>query len=438
MKRFFVSKTFPLCLYAADAGGHLISESWSSLSKSHNLLLQTGLIHPCSSGLYHYTPPLQRSLSKLECIIDRHLSSIGGQKMQMASLAPESLWKKTSRWTEFGNELIKTQIGNNLFCLSPTHEEAICSIISSYVKKLSHSHLPLRLYQTTSKHRGEQSPHSGLLRSREFLMNDLYTFDVNSQSAMETYNEVNAVYDAIFAEIGVKVLKAKAHTGLIGGTVSDEYLLASDIGEDQILVDKKTGMMFNRECKDTAAPDSTVIKAIEVAHSFLLGDKYSKLMRAEVVAKGGTATPCEMGCYGIGVSRLIAACVEVLSTNEHMRWPVSLAPYKVCIIPPKKGSLEEKSCDPNLTYEIYDNLQSISSVKNDVIIDDRTSRTVGWRLAQANIIGYPLIIVIGKSVKEEEPKLELLLQRDTTEASYLPINSVYDFVKNQFDKPRSS
>lgn len=434
MKRLLVSKTFPLCLSAVDVAARLISGSWSSESKSHNLLLRTGFIQPCSSGLYHYSPPLQRSLTKLEGIIDKHLSSAGGQKMHMASLGPKSLWRKTQRWTEFGEELITTKIGNSMFCLSPTHEEAVCSIMSNYLRKLSYNHLPIRLYQTTTKYRGEQKAHSGLLRCREFLMNDLYTFDVDRQSAIDTYDEVSAVYDAIFSEIGLKVLKAKATTGVIGGTMSDEYLIASEIGEDKVMVNNDTGEMLNREHKDAKEGNFTEIKAIEIAHAFLLGDKYSKLLNVEFIQEGGNSTPCEMGCYGIGVSRLIAACLEVLSSKECMRWPTSLAPYKVCIVTPKQGSLEAEATDPELINRLYDNLQEIADLKDDVIIDDRTSRTVGWRLNQANVIGYPVVIVAGKSIKDEQPKVEIITQDNSNHVDIVPVDCVYDFLKLRFDK----
>ena len=435
MKRLLFSKTFPFCL-SNIKNENFISKSRTSESKSSNLLLQTGLIFPCSTGVYHYSPAMLRSLNKLESLIDKHLMSINGQKLQMASLASKSLWSQTNRWNEFGEELVKTKIGHSDFCLSPTHEEAVCSIIANYQIKLSHAHLPLRLYQTTTKFRGEKNPNSGLLRCREFLMNDLYTFDVDEGCALDTYHAVIAMYQAIFAEIGVEVLKAKAKTGVIGGSLSHEYHIECEVGEDVLFVCDETNEAINAE-HDSAptlhANGFKKIRGIEVGHLFLLGQKYSKTLKASVVSKLGQRVPCHMGCYGLGVSRIVAACLESFSTEAHMRWPVALAPYKVCIIPPKSGSLEEKACSEDLVNNLYDLLQNIPGLSNDVIIDDRRHRTIGQRLSQSQIFGFPLVIVIGKNIRASAPTLEIFEQGKKDEKSLLPLEHVHNFVKQYFE-----
>ena len=437
MNRISITKTFPLCVSNININSKLMSKAWTSRSKSANLLLQSGLVFPCSTGIFHYSPVLLRSLEKLEKLIDDCLSLIGGQKLQMASLAPKTLWTPTKRWIEFGNELIKAQIGKTDYCLSPTHEEAICSIIASYHMQLSYMHLPLRLYQTTTKYRGEFRPHSGLLRCREFLMNDLYTFDINETSALETYDEVAQIYDSIFSKLKIEVFKAEAQTGVIGGSKSHEYHIKCDVGEDQVVVCKKTGKMFNAEHKAVTtlpANEMKIMKGIEVGHLFLLGQKYSEILKAVVNNASGKLVPTEMGCYGLGVSRILASCLEVLSTEKQMRWPTILAPYKICLIPPKSGSKEEASCGKDLINNLYDSLQSIHKLRNEVIIDDRTDRTIGYRYNQANVFGYPLVIIIGKSIRSQNPTLEIVTQGKTNITTYLPPEHIIDFVKKHFSE----
>ena len=435
MKRLVVSKTFPLYASNANINLNLISNTRLSGSKSSNLLLQTGLIFPCSSGIYHYSPVLLRSLNKLENIIDDHMTSIGGQKMHMASLASKILWTPTKRWQEFGKELIKLQIKNADYCLSPTHEEAVCSIIGNYNMQLSYNHLPLKLYQTTTKYRGELRPHSGLLRCREFLMNDLYTFDIDSKAAQDTYNEVADLYDAIFSKLNIDVLKAEAQAGIIGGSKSHEYHVKCDIGEDKIAICRETGAVYNAEHEKVSTMSENELdffRGIEVGHVFLLGQKYSKPLNASVINAQGKLVPCEMGCYGLGVSRIIAACLEVLSTQKQLRWPIVLAPYKVCLIPPKSGSKEEKACDKNLITNLYDSLQNISGLQNEVIIDDRTNRSVGNRLNHADVLGYPVVIIVGKTIKSENPTVEVVTQGATNNTTFLAPEQIFDFVKDYF------
>jgi len=429
MKRFLISKTFPLCVSNVNITSKLISKTWKSESISANLLIQSSLILPSSTGIYHYSPVILRSLNKLEKIIDDHMVSIGGQKLQMATLATKHLWTSTQRWDEFGKELIKAKIGNADFCLSPTHEEAICSILANSNMQLSYGHLPLRLYQTTSKYRGESRPHSGLLRCREFLMNDLYTFDIDEDSAKDTYQQVITLYDSIFSTLNINALKAEAQTGVIGGTMSHEYHIKCDIGEDVIAVCKENGKVYNAEHENVAMHSKEqldLVKGIEVGHLFLLGKKYSKPLNANVISAQGNLVPCEMGCYGLGVSRIMAACLEILSSENKLRWPTALAPYKICLIPPKSGSREERACDHNLVTNLYDSLQNIPELHNEVIIDDRTNRTIGYRYNQANMIGYPVVIIVGKSITSANPTLEVITQGATNTTTFLTTEQIYD------------
>ena len=352
----------------------------------------------------------------------------------MASLGPKALWDKTKRWSEFGEELITTEIGSSMFCLSPTHEEAICSMVGRYAKMLSHMHGDIRLYQTSTKFRGELRPHGGLLRCREFLMNDLYTFDVDARHAEQTYNEVGHTYDSIFSNLEIDVLKAVAGTGLIGGSRSHEYHVRCDLGEDKISIDEYTGQIYNSEHEQVKKTSQKFkeVRAIEVGHMFYLGDKYSKLMNSLVIDQLGRAVPYQMGCYGLGVTRILGACLETLSVDNGMRWPSLIAPYKVCIVPPKAGSIEEKACGQDAVYSLYDSLQKAICLQDDVIIDDRVNRTIGWRLKHANMIGYPAVLVIGKGLRSSKPTAEIILQGKTNSTNFLPIEHVYDYLNHYF------
>ncbi|CAK8678050.1 unnamed protein product [Clavelina lepadiformis] len=433
--RQLVSKCFPLSLGGTHLQQNLISSARASESKSSNLLLQTGLISPSCAGMFHFLPPLLRSIKKLEALIDKHMLDIDGQKLQLSSLGPKWIWDKTGRWATFGDELLTTQVSGSHYCLSPTHEEAICSVMSQYLKQLSHVHLPIRLYQTTTKYRGEAKPHSGLLRCREFIMNDLYTFDVDEQSAATTYQSVCNMYDNIFRDLGVAVIKASAGTGVIGGVMSHEYHIKSDVGEDKVGFCEKSHQAWNLSnmTLDELPVDPEYIKeikCIEVGHTFLLGSHYSKKLDVHYINKNQDTVACEMGCYGLGVSRIIAACLEAMSSENALRWPLALAPYKVCIIPPKSGSREE-SMNTDLVNELYDLLHNTTEFTDDVIIDDRTNRTIGWRAKHANLVGYPVTIVVGKTIMDTEPKLEVILQKEKDSTNYISVPDVVDYLKKQ-------
>jgi prolyl-tRNA synthetase len=209
---------------------------------------------------------------------------------------------------------------------------------------LSYRQLPLRLYQITQKFRDEMKPRFGLMRTKEFLMKDLYTFDQNLAGAKRTYDEINDVYHNLLTEIGIPFLKVAGDTGIIGGSMSHEYHYTSSVGEDQLVSCTACKYAANKELKQQTDQcqqckgDSLVQQpGIEIAHTFILEDKYSKVLGATYLQANGKPTPLVMGCYGIGVTRLIAACLECLSTENEIRWPFVLAPYKVCILPPKVG-----------------------------------------------------------------------------------------------------
>lgn len=248
-----------------------------------------------------------------------------------------------------------------------------------------------------------------MLRAKEFLMKDLYSFDVDLEKARETYEAVSEQYVKIFNELKVPYVRIAADTGMMGGKTSHEYHIITPIGEDSILTCKACSKSINKElalndkiCDKCA--DLEFQQGIEIAHTFILEDRYTKLLKATYLNKKGKPENIQMGCYGIGITRLIAASIELLSTENEIRWPLALAPCKVCVIPPKEGSKEAAISD--LGNDIYNQL--VSHLKDDVAVDDRSNMTIGKRLMDMKKLGIPYIIVIGaKSVDENNPTVEV-------------------------------
>lgn len=275
---------------------------------------------------------------------------------------------------------------------------------------MSYRSLPLRLYQITPKFRDELRPKFGLLRAKEFLMKDMYSFDVDLEKAKETYEAVSDQYAKILKELSIPYVKIAADTGNMGGKTSHEYHIITPIGEDSIITCKKCSKSINKElakegkiCDECEDQSLELQQGIEIAHTFILEDRYSKLLKATFLNKKGKPENIQMGCYGIGITRTIAACIELLSSENEIRWPFTLAPFKACVIPPKEGS-KEATIVGDLGNEIY---QKLSPLNNDVAIDDRISMTIGKRLIEMKKLGIPYIIVIGGKSIEENPTVEV-------------------------------
>ncbi|XP_071166560.1 probable proline--tRNA ligase, mitochondrial isoform X1 [Mytilus edulis] len=383
--------------------------------KSHKLMIYNDIIQNCHPGGFHLLPLGQRVLEKLIKVIDEELDTIGAQKICMPTLALASLWKKTDRWDSAGAELFRLKDRHKQdYCLGPTHEELVTDLISKMGNNLSYKKLPVKLYQISRKFRDEMHPRHGLLRSREFEMKDLYTFDTTEENAKKTYEEVCQVYENIFNRLGLQFKKVIGATGNIGGKLSHEFLLQSDIGEDTIKVCNSCQYGRNIEVEDPTVRENKCpscgseldkMSAIEVGHSFLLGTKYSEILGSTYKDKNAQNIVTQMGCYGLGVTRILQAGIEVLSENEAIRWPKIISPYQICIIPQMKGYMEDKFME--LSNKLYDEIVAVPNLRGEVVIDDRTKFTVGNRLSQANRLGYPYVVVIGKSAIDEEPKYEL-------------------------------
>jgi len=396
-------------------------------SKSSRLMKEYGYIKSVSHGYFALLPLATRSLNKLIKLIDNELEAIGCQKLILPHTATRKLWEQSGRWQNMGPELVRFQDRHEKdMLLCPTHEETITSLVSTY--QLSYKDLPLRLYQVGTKFRGEMKPRFGLIRSNEFIMKDLYTFDSSSQAAQQTYNEVSDAYGRIFDRIGVPYQRVEGDTGVIGGSSSHEFHYPADIGQDSLLWCKSCNSGTNLELTDSnsqtcqiCGKDMIQTKGIEVGHTFLLGQKYSKVFKAKCLGVKGKPEVMEMGCYGIGVTRVLAATIEVLSTETEMRLPSMLSPFSICILPPKSGS-KEFTAGSAIVSEIYDKLNK--SFPQDIIIDDRESMTIGKKMYESNRTGYPIIIVIGKKSSLPEPVIEVQIPAENLKLELSPVEAV--------------
>ncbi|XP_040570105.1 probable proline--tRNA ligase, mitochondrial [Lepeophtheirus salmonis] len=409
------------------------------LSLSHRLLTEAGYIHQETQGYFTLLPLGLRSLSKLENLLDQNLQSVGCQRLRMPSLTPSSYWERSHRKSEMGPELmsLKNRRGKE-FVLAPTHEEALSQFFSSL--RLSYKSMPLYVYQITNKYRDELNPKFGLLRANEFLMKDLYTFDVDQACAKETYKNMSVVYDRFFSQLNVPFLRAVGSGASMGSSASHEYHFLTDaVGQDKIGTCNSCEQKFNMEvvennysCPEclngTIEPLSQ--KAIEVAHTFHLGNKYSSVFNSDFMNKNAKMEHAEMCCFGIGLSRLLSASVEILSNESFIRWPETIAPYKVYLITPKKGSKEFNDAVCKV-HHLYDDV--LKYMSSDVLIDDTENKTIGAKLRYAKKIGIPLIIVFGKdSIKSVDPLVEIHTYKD--QVLKLHPSSIKDFVLQMYDK----
>ncbi|KAL4209769.1 hypothetical protein CU097_013372 [Rhizopus azygosporus] len=516
--------------------------------QSHALLLQSGMIRQSGAGIYSLLPLGLRVIEKIEQIVDEEMRSIGSQKLSLPILLNPDDWKKTGRWDGAAGEFfrLKDRKESDLL-LAPTHEEEITRLVAHEIR--SPKHLPIRLYQIGRKYRDELRPRAGLLRGREFIMKDLYSFDDSVEAAFETYEQVREAYKRIFTRIGVPFVVAEADSGNIGGSKSHEYHLVSQVGEDTLLTCSGCGYTANEElavgkltttnqqCDETKEnavtaliknsvrlnqtsvdatvvsfyepndtkegiqgyaavltppgrsanllkvqtklskhlkktqqlgqvstiemkilseevlkqiPSSTLVsqlhlflddsisnvatdslsskitvhpadhfriakegdrctscdselssvKAIECGHTFYLGTKYSSALDCGYRKPNGEKVFAEMGCYGIGITRLLAAVAEARYDKRGIVWPRSLAPYKVCIIPTDDRKAEFKE----MAEKVYDKLNK--TFKGDIVIDDRRSG-FGAKMKDAELIGYPFTVVVGQKSLTDESLVEL-------------------------------
>lgn len=333
---------------------------------SHIYLVRGGFIRQLSSGIFSFLPLGFLVLKNLKQIIREEFGKIGAQEMLMPIIHPAEIWKKTGRYQEIGKELwrLKSQGGQDLV-LSMTHEESMAEIASRYIQK--YDDLPLLLNQFQIKLRNEARPRGGLLRLREFIMQDAYSFDRSEKELDKTYKKIFGAYQNIFKRLSLGAIPVKADPGIMGGGESHEFMMPAEIGEDKL----------NGK------------NAIELGHTFKLGYKYSKPFSIYFTAKNSKKELAVMGSYGIGLDRLMAAIVEAHHDEKGIIWPKEAAPFKFHLIGISGTSTKVKK----EIEKIYKNFLDAGA---EVLYDDRDAKTAGEKFADADLIGIPKRMVVSE------------------------------------------
>lgn len=378
---------------------------------SHKILLKGGYVKQIAAGVYTYLPLAYRIIIKIENIIREELNKIGCSELLMPALSPKDLWVESGRWDVYGKELIRLKDRHDReFCLGPTHEEVITAIVRDSVT--SYKKLPLALYQIQTKFRDEFRPRFGLMRGREFIMKDLYTFHINEEDLDLWYNKVRGAYQNILDRLGLHYRIVNASSGNIGGASSEEFMILCDIGEDTIVYSDESDFASNTELCDlpvgAPSPDGKGhikhAKGIEAGHIFKLGTKYSESMKAYFIDQNQVQKPIIMGCYGIGVSRLLMAILEQHYQDDKAIWPAEVAPFKIHIIPLDKEGTP--------SYEIAEDLYQQLNEKYEVLFDDRDERP-GVKFNDADLIGINHRIIVGRKAAEGIIEVKNLLKGTT-------------------------
>ena len=367
--------------------------------RSHKLMTRAGLIKQIAAGIYAYLPLGYRVIKKIENIIREELDKIGASELLMPALQPKDLWDESGRWDKYGPELMRLQDRKKRdFCLGPTHEEVITVVVRDYLN--SYKKLPLALYQIQTKFRDEMRPRFGLMRGREFIMKDAYTFSETDEDLESWYKIFTVAYTEIFRRCGLETRIVSSDVGQIGGDEADEFMVMSEVGEDTITYCTKCAYAANQEHSGLNEGDTcpkcggviAVAKGIEVGNIFKLGTKYSESMNAKIINKEGKQVPVIMGCYGLGISRTLMASVEQHSSEDGIVWPNEIAPFKVHVIPVNTKDEEQL----NIATKLYSEMKAKGI---EVLLDDRQERA-GVKFKDADLIGLPIRVVVGKDAKD--------------------------------------
>ena len=389
---------------------------------SHRLMLRAGLVRQLAAGIYTWLPLGLRVLRKVEAVIREEMDLAGAQEVLMSSVQPAELWKESTRWEAYGPELLRfTDRHDRDFCLGPTHEEIITDLVRGEIT--SYKQLPCNLYQIQMKFRDEIRPRFGVMRAREFLMKDAYSFHTNFDCLKETYQKMFKVYENIFNRIGLKFRAVSADNGAIGGDASHEFHVLAESGEDVLVYDEHSDYAANIElAKDNPNIDKfKTCRGIEVGHIFQLGSKYSEKMSANFIAEDGSSKPVIMGCYGIGVSRIVAATIEQSHDDNGIIFPPSIAPFEVIITPIGYDKNKEVR---SYADKLYDDL-----IKQgfDVLIDDRGLRP-GVMFSEADLIGIPHRVTVGdKTIKENKYEYK---KRSEQSSTVINLEELFGKLKN--------
>tara|TARA_X000001036_G_scaffold175352_1_gene165948 strand:+ start:1550 stop:2878 length:1329 start_codon:yes stop_codon:yes gene_type:complete len=395
--------------------------------KSHQLMLRVGMIKQSSAGIYSWLPMGFKIMKKIENIVRQEQDKIGAQELLMPTIQSAEIWKESGRYNDYGEEMlrIKDRQGREML-YGPTNEELVTEIFRSSIK--SYKSLPQMLYHIQLKFRDEVRPRFGIMRCREFLMKDAYSFDLSDEDALLSYNKMFLAYLKTFNRLGISAIPMAADTGPIGGNLSHEFVILAETGESKIYTDKRifdlttekylltkeslknmrldyekyyavTDDKYNEKDfeKNVEKNNRLITKGIEVGHIFYFGDKYSKPLKGSVALQDGKKVDVKMGSYGIGVSRLVGAIIEAKFKDNIMKWPLSVSPFDIAILP-----MINKNDNTNMikAKKIYDELKKNNI---DVILDD-TDENISSKIKKFNLIGVPYQVILGK--KSEGDLLE--------------------------------
>ena len=415
---------------------------------SHRLMLRAGMIRQQAAGIYSWLPLGFRVLKKIEQIVREEQDRFGCQEILMPTIQPADLWRESGRYDDYGKEMLRIRDRSDRDMLyGPTNEEMVTDIFRSAVK--SYKQLPQLLYHIQWKFRDEVRPRFGVMRGREFLMKDAYSFDLDYESARKSYNKFFVCYLSTFARLGLKAVPVKADTGPIGGDLSHEFQILADTGESQLYVDPRV-LELDTEARQLGPEDDLAAfvervtgfyaaademhdpakcpipeaelqtrRGIEVGHIFYFGTKYSEPMGAMVAGPDGTPRPVEGGSYGIGVSRLAGAIIEASHDEAGIIWPDEVAPFDVGLINLKPG---DAACDA-AAQDLYQRFQAAGL---DPLYDDRDERA-GAKFAEMDLIGLPWQVVIGP--RGAAAGVAEIKRRATGEKIELPLDAVVARIK---------
>ena len=386
--------------------------------KSHQLMLRTGMIKQSSAGIYSWLPLGFKVMKKIEQIVREEQNLIGAQEMLMPTIQSSEIWKESGRYEDYGEEMlrIKDRQGREML-YGPTNEELITDVFRSSVK--SYKSLPQLLYHIQWKFRDEIRPRFGVMRCKEFYMKDAYSFDLSDQEAEKSYNKMFYSYLKTFNRLELKAIPMAADTGPIGGDLSHEFVILAETGESDIYADKNifeininqykfedtslkkmredytkiyavTDEKYKKEdfSKSVKKENQIITKGIEVGHIFYFSDKYSKPMNCLIDDKNGKKTSVKMGSYGIGVSRLVGAIIEAKYNKDVMKWPKSISPFDVVIIPSISKNNRENLDKGEKIYK------ELKKQNIDVLLDD-VDESMSNKFKKHDLIGVPYQIIIG-------------------------------------------
>ncbi len=410
---------------------------------SHRLMLRAGMLRQEAAGIYAWLPLGFRVLQKIEQIVREEMDKAGAIEVLMPTLQLADLWRESGRYDDYGAEMLRiTDRHERELLYGPTNEEMITEIFRAYVK--SYKELPKNLYHIQWKFRDEQRPRFGVMRGREFLMKDAYSFDLDDEKGQASYNRMFVAYLRAFKRMGLQAVPMRAETGPIGGDLSHEFIVLAQTGESAVFLDKRmlelpvpgddvdydgdlSGVVADwtrlyaatedvhdaaRYEQETAEGDRLTARGIEVGQTFYFGDKYSKPMKANVSGPDGVDRPVQMGSYGVGVSRLVGALIEAHHDDAGIVWPDSVAPFGVGIISLRPGDAAvDAACETAYA--------ALTAAGKEPLLDDTDERP-GGKFATLDLIGLPWQLIIGPRGLAEG-KVELK-RRATGERSTLPLD----------------